>query len=431
MTRQHRVFQVALATILASLLALSNANAQDNGFTGATGDWNVATNWLTGAVPDSSNPNVHVGSVILGGSAAVSDVTIVGAPLNNTIGELRIGAGNGTNGVLNQSSGTLTSNGWTFIGLDANNTPGMGTFNLSGGDFISADAMILGVGGGMGTNTGVLNVSGGTFTANSGFSIGRNDNNTGIVNQTGGTVTANNWLAIGNEGATGSYNISAGSLIATNPNNAISVGDNFGQANTGNTSQGTLNISGSASVTATSSIGIVVGDNLGATGNLNIDGSSAAINVNNLQAATDFDPMTSTATDVDAIAILSWTSDASDVSPVVVNGATVLNDGTSMTGTSDLMVDLTQHAAFSSFGSGTTPIEFVLVDNLVASSVGTFDSLPEGSVISIGGGQTGVLSYVGGADALDVTVTVLVPEPGALAFLSMFVAGLAIWRRRK
>ena len=55
---------------------------------------------------------------------------------------------------------------------------------------------------------------------------------------------------------------------------------------------------------------------------------------------------------------------------------------------------------------GTGPLrQIVLVDNSTAIS-GTFNGIPDGSAVDIGGGKQGTLSYSGGSDGNDLTVTV-------------------------
>ena len=131
--------------------------------------------------------------------------------------------------------------------------------------------------------------------------------------------------------------------------------------------------------------------------------------------------------DTTATGSLSFVAAVAGVTEVDVMGATILGNDTS------LAVDLTNYANFGSIGNGTTILnEFVLIDNFTGVSTGIFTGLAEGSAISIGGGKTGILSYVGGADGLDVTVTVFaVPEPGSAIVLTLVAAGFATRRRRK
>ena len=417
--------------VLGSVVFVSTTSAQNVGFNTASGDWNNAANWTGGTVPGVANGQVYIGrdpaDAAAPGSAAVANVTINGAPANNTIGELLIGVGSGfagsLDGTLNHSTGSLTSNGWTIFGADAvagqTNT---GTYNLSGtADFTSVDQFHLGVGGGPmgGDNIGTFTVAdSASLTTNAGFNIGSNDNNTGMVIQTGGTVTANSWISLGNSaGADGLYDISGGQLIHNS--DWISVGDNFGGA--GNTT-GTMIVSGTASIDATVGNGIIVGRNDGAIGALDIIGDSASIVTNNFYVGVNDAGVDTTAT-----GSLSFVAAVAGVTEVDVMGATILGNDTS------LAVDLTNYANFGSIGNGTTILnEFVLIDNFTGVSTGIFTGLAEGSAISIGGGKTGILSYVGGADGLDVTVTVFaVPEPGSAIVLTLVAAGFATRRRRK
>jgi hypothetical protein len=142
--------------------------------------------------------------------------------------------GAGGNGTYVMSAGTLSANGWGFVGRDGGN----GTFNLSGtgivnisgethvGAFGGSGTFIMSAGsyttgqfhiggtsaGGGGTGFGTL--SGGTILSNNDFDFGYGPNSaTGVFNQTGGAFNqGGGWGFIGRTGGAGTYNLSGGSL---------------------------------------------------------------------------------------------------------------------------------------------------------------------------------------------------------------------------
>jgi len=73
-----------------------------------------------------------------------------------------------------------------------------------------------------------------------------------------------------------------------------------------------------------------------------------------------------------------------------------------------------------------------LVNNINNATTGTFAGLAEGAAVSIGGGQTGTISYLGG-DGNDIVLNLFVtavPEPSAVIFTSLGLIGLVVRRRR-
>ena len=321
------------------------------------------------------------------------------------------------------SSGSLTSNGWSFVGSDANaaNTnPTLGTFNISGtAEFIATQRLYAGLGGGAGaTGTGIINIDGGSVTTGDGGIIGANDGNTGIVNQTAGSFTSNNWVTVGeNGGAQGQYNISGGTLTT----NDLTIG----QAGAGTFGQFNLS-GGDVNVNANLFVGRDEFGDAGAAGELNVNGSTGAFEV---FGDANFGGNNSTAGD--ATGDLNFTADAGGVSAIDIHGTLFLNDGTTE-GASNLSVDLQSYANFGMFAnSGTLTEEILLVNNINNGVLGQFTGLDEGDSISVGGGINGVLSYVGG-DGNDISVTVFtaIPEPSSVLIITLGLAGLASRRRR-
>jgi len=419
--------QLALVAGLA-LAFVSQVNAQDifdDG--GADSNWSTAANWDNDTLPGAGN-NVQIGNETFSGVTANYDAG------TTVINDLRIGNGAGSmgaTGTLNMNSGNLTTNGWAFVGSDANaaNTnPTVATFNIGGtAVFNAGQRFYAGLGGAAGASaTGTINISGNAaVNVADGFIVGGNDDNTGIVNQTGGTVTSNNWVTIGEDsGGQGQYNISAGSLTT----NDLAVG----QAGAGAVgTNGELNVSGTGNVTVNSAlfVGREEFGAAGATGTVELDGSTGVFTVfgDAYFGGNAGNPLAG-----DATGDLSFIADAGGVTVADVHGSLFLNDGTTAGG-SNLLVDLTADASFATFGTTGTAIEYLLVDNINNAVSGTFAGLAEGATISIGGGKTGTLSYVGGDDGNDIVLNLFVtavPEPSTVALVSLGLFGLVSRRRR-
>ena len=122
---------------------------------------------------------------------------------------------------FNQSGGIVNLNGNKYIGRTPNGT---GVYNLSGSAILNIAATAdLEVGGGGVTGAkGILNISGSSALNTNGvyaLVVGKTSNSTGTVTQTGGTVTIASASTLGvwlgaTAGATASYNLNGGTLIA-------------------------------------------------------------------------------------------------------------------------------------------------------------------------------------------------------------------------
>lgn len=425
---------------------------------GAT--WEDPNNWSGNVLPGSTgNNNAHIGGyptpITLTTSQTINETDIVGDQ-------------NAGTAVLNHSAGTLSGNGWFKVGVNGGND---GTYTMTGSAATTGNSQVhLGTRGGTGTinvgdnatftstddvslarddpnGVGTLNLSGnGTFTSGDRLNVGTqgtgtinvaddatlnfqnfnssNGGGTAVVNQTGGTINSNSWVAIGqgntlqpNGGGIATFNHSGGTLnVALTDSEFLTIGEN---------GSGVYNASGTADINSTG--GFLVGrngngDNLG-DGLFQITGSMVTIDGGDLRVGLNSDPI---AVDQGAMGEVSWIADAGGVSTIFTT------DNTEFGANADLTVDLTADSAFSTWTS--TPMGAlidiaVLVDN-VNSVAGTFTGLAEGAAVSIGGGQTAFITYVGG-DGNDIILQAYaVPEPTSATILALAGMGMMFRRRR-
>jgi autotransporter-associated beta strand protein/T5SS/PEP-CTERM-associated repeat protein len=202
---------------------------------------------------------------VIGREGGTGALNMTGGTITKTGDEkFLVGHNNGTGAVV-QSGGTITANNELYIGNE--NASASGTYTLSGtGALTVSNEVVVGRESG----TGILNVNGGTITTsgNGNMYIGRR-NGTGTLSQSNGVIIVNKEFGVGtrddNKIGTGTYNLSGGSLTASNN---IFIGKEQG-------SSGTLNMSGG---TMTTSDKLQIGHNQ-ATGVLTQSGGT--VNVQN------------------------------------------------------------------------------------------------------------------------------------------------------
>jgi autotransporter-associated beta strand protein len=220
---------------------------------------NGTLNLSTGAVLNTGR------DFVIGREGGTGALNMTGGTITKTGDEkFLVGHNNGT-GTVVQSGGTITANNELYIGNE--NAGASGAYTLSGtGALNVANEVVVGRESG----TGILNVNGGTITTsgNGNMYIGRR-NGTGTLNQSNGVIIVNKEFGVGtrddNKIGTGTYNLSGGSLTASNN---IFIGKEEG-------SSGTLNMSGG---TMTTSDKLQIGHNQ-ATGVLTQSGGT--VNVQN------------------------------------------------------------------------------------------------------------------------------------------------------
>jgi autotransporter-associated beta strand protein/T5SS/PEP-CTERM-associated repeat protein len=177
---------------------------------------------------------------VVGRESGTGALTMTGGTITKTGDEKFIVGHNNGAGVVAQSGGTISANNELYIGNE--NAGASGTYTLSGtGALNVANEVVVGREGG----TGTLNVDGGTITTtgNGNMYIGRR-NGTGTLNQTAGVISVIKEFGVGtrddNKIGAGTYNLSGGSLAATNN---IFIGKELGSSGTMTMTGGTMSTS--------------------------------------------------------------------------------------------------------------------------------------------------------------------------------------------
>ncbi len=299
----HQTLRISLS--LAAALG-TVASAADVTWTGSEDDnWNNPDNWDAGRVPVEPSPDEDGFD-----NAIVNDVSANIPVISGDVPALRdpfIGSGAGADGRVDHTAGTLTANGWSFVGRQL----GTGVYNLA--DTSAAGGAFTGYGEGSGSFNagGRLYVGGhnddassgtGTFNMNTSGSLtagelhvgnghGGEENpaSTAVFNLDAGTVITDSWTMIGRQGATGTFNMSGGELRKQGDGNLI-VGDSNGGQGTFVQTGGAVNVNegevwiaqggGGTTGTYTISDGSLTVDNWmavgreGAVGELNIEGGT-------------------------------------------------------------------------------------------------------------------------------------------------------------
>lgn len=241
---------------------------------GASGDWDVASNWSPSGVP------VALDDVCLGTPGAT--VTYVNPGNNPTLASLTIDA-SGAGATLDQGQDSLTAYD-EFSGYT-----GTGSFIQTGGTNTMLDQLFLGWGSG---SSGTYALSGSGALVAPVELVG--DSGTGTFTQSGGTNKVTS-VYVGNNGH-GSYTLSAGSLSAGTEIVGYASAGTFTQSGGANTASGTLYLGDSSGASGSYTL---MGGTLtvagistatGATGNLTIDGGT--LNVGGGNGAIDVSTFT-------------------------------------------------------------------------------------------------------------------------------------------
>ena len=232
------IFVLAVSMAMLAVPAFS----QDTGAV-SSGIWENSAIWTGGTVPNSSN-NVYIGSTYPNSPQATSNATVT-LSASESAGNVSVGYGSPTNGVLDLGANQLTISGALRIGLFG----GAGSVQEEGGSFTAGTVMVYTTGNSltMGTsdvtglidieNGGILsttatgNITGGGAVANGAtLNLGANmslSTSTGLnIESTGAATTLN----------LNGYNLSAPTLdLGYFLTSAVTL-------NRGSGTQGTLNL---------------------------------------------------------------------------------------------------------------------------------------------------------------------------------------------
>ncbi|RYD46152.1 MAG: hypothetical protein EOP85_08005, partial [Verrucomicrobiaceae bacterium] len=188
---------------------------------------------------------------------------------------LWIGAGAGSQGVMNMSGGTVNQAGWLAVGRSG----GAGVFNLTGGTFNKTNAQptnaaIIGAGG---VGGGIMNQTGGAFNVAAGDTwIG--EGATGTWNISGGTANLQ-ILTLGQGNVLGTLNMQGASgltgALANGGGTQVITATTLRMGNSG-TATAVLNLDGGTLV-----VNNVVEGNAGATSTFNFNGGTLRARQNN------------------------------------------------------------------------------------------------------------------------------------------------------
>ncbi len=221
--RRKSIKKLALATF-GGLGMTSLASATNYSYIGlSSGNW-TSTNWSPIGTPaagdnvtvnDGQTPTFGVGLVSGFNSLNTDQASGLIESGNLSTNQLQIGslayAGGGSTYTLNSGALTIANNGSEVIG-----NLGTGTFTQTGGSD-AANIIDLGLATG---SSGTFNLSGGTVTASQ-FNVGGNSaavGGTGLLNVTGsGSLTVNGTLTLWTAG-TSAVTLSGGSITASSLN---------------------------------------------------------------------------------------------------------------------------------------------------------------------------------------------------------------------
>ncbi|MCF7673768.1 MAG: autotransporter-associated beta strand repeat-containing protein [Akkermansiaceae bacterium] len=274
----------SLVTAIVVCFGAPTSQAADNLWTGTTStEWNDATNWSLGRVPektgfvDNAVININTGNIatiatsnlaktpqdiLVGLGAAtngrldhqasdaytgggnwmvvgrnggtgvynLADTSVVdggnitgfgqGSGTMNVGGELQVGSQAGGVGTINVNTLGSINVPWNlFIGRSDNGAGCSGTLNLVSGAFNGNSQFIIGE-----QSTGVVNMDGGTLFGGNEFWVGQGGNGNGTLTLNAGAITTTNWTVVGRGGSHGLLTMNGGTLTKTG-GGAFIVGD--------------------------------------------------------------------------------------------------------------------------------------------------------------------------------------------------------------
>jgi autotransporter-associated beta strand protein len=224
-------------------------SVQDSAALSVAGQLFVSKNQNTSASLNLSGGTINANRNLIVGQGAGSDgnVTVTGGSLVVN-GESQIGNEPGGNAHFIQSGGTVSGNNWFVIGRFG----GTGVYDMTGGTLskVGDNNFIIGDAGNGQASNGTLNLSGNAnVSINNELWVGQAAAGTGTLAMSGNSsLSTGNWLAVGREGATGTVNISGGTLTKGGANNSHFIVGSLGGRGTVNQSGGTVNTVGSGEI---------------------------------------------------------------------------------------------------------------------------------------------------------------------------------------
>lgn len=228
-------------------LGISIPGSQSALFTSGDGDWNVGTNWDTGVSPTLTGAEAFIrngGTARITANASADILQLDDGTVEHTAGtftsdgRVRLGWGNGVTSHYNLSAGaTLSLAGENLTFGEYGGTAEMIT---SGEIFTPGDIIIGKAHNAPFTGNGDVTMNGGSIDGGV-IMVGQRNFSVGVLNQNAGTVTASLWFEVASNtydfnsaNASGTYNLSGGTLRSMNGDGML----------IGNTGTGVVNQSG-------------------------------------------------------------------------------------------------------------------------------------------------------------------------------------------
>ena len=211
---------------------------------GGVNKWGTGTETFTGANTYTGITTISGGTLQIGDGTNGHDGSITGTSIiDNSTLAFNLYGGKSYGGVISGSGGVTKSGAGTLTLTGANTYTGRtsvaaGTLTITAGGISGGTVGQTIVVNDTGTGTATMTQSGGTVSNGSGeIWIGQNSGSTGTYNLSGGTLNASNWLAIGRNYATGTLNITSSGVLSHTGSQHVTIGSGGGGAGTGTVNQ--------------------------------------------------------------------------------------------------------------------------------------------------------------------------------------------------
>lgn len=214
---------------------------QDNATLSVAGQLYVSKNQNTTAALNLSGGTITANKdlVVGQGGGSNGNVTVSGGSLSVN-GESKIGNEAGGNAHFTQSGGSVSGNNWFVVGRFG----GTAIYDMTGGTIMKTGGgnVILGDAGNGEVSNGTMNLSGdSSVSINSELWVGQAAKGTGALSMSGNSsLSTGNWIAVGRDGATGTLNISGGTITKGGDGNSHFIVGSIGGKGTVNQTGGTI-----------------------------------------------------------------------------------------------------------------------------------------------------------------------------------------------